>query len=61
MNKEWKVVIWVGFFLFIMCLYALVDSSKEDAHKIIDILLYGYIIIAILSFISGIYKWIKKK
>lgn len=59
MNKEFKVVIWAGIFIFIMFLYALVNGSKEDANQIINILLYSYLIVAFFTFINGIYKWIK--
>jgi hypothetical protein len=61
MNKEWKVVAWLGVLLFIYFLRALVDGSKEDARQIIDILLYGYVAFAGLSIIDGAYKLFKKQ
>ncbi|HEY5585659.1 MAG TPA: hypothetical protein VIK78_14380 [Ruminiclostridium sp.] len=61
MHKEWKVVTWVGVFIFILFLGEFRQWSQEDANQFINILLIGYFFVGALFIIDGLHKWIKKK
>ena len=61
MNKEWKFVIWVGALFFIMFLRNFSTWTQPQANEFIDILLYGYLILAGISVVEIFYKMFKKK
>ncbi len=60
MNKEWKFVIWVGVLFIILFLRNFSTWSQVEANEFVDILLYGYLVLAGLSSIEIIYKMFKK-
>jgi phosphatidylglycerophosphate synthase len=60
MNKEFKVVIWAGVLVFILLLNVFRNLPREDASQILNVLIWGYCIFAILSIIEGIYKWVRR-
>ena len=60
MNKEWKFVIWVGVLFLIMFLRNFSTWSQVEANEFVDILLYGYLVLAGISTIEIIYKMFRK-
>ena len=60
MNKEWKFVIWTGALFLIMFLRNFSTWSQVEANDFVDILLYGYLVLAGISTIEIIYKTFRK-
>ena len=60
MHKEWKFVIWVGVLFIILFLRNFSTWSLVEANEFVDILLYGYLVLAGLSAIEIVYKMFKK-